>query len=144
MTLEDYLRKQTCVLPDGKTYSVIDYALRCEFANGYVRFYIHPANCGGDTQNFEVHGNALRPDRALQSTPGKTFLIWLNGRDVHLTKDFLSYDDICELCLFRPETCPSCIVEYKGTPPGFSMHKGSNLISVQDGMIINCMHTNNA
>jgi len=60
-TLEDYFRSQF-VTYDGKTFPVIDHALRVEFTNDGVRFYIHPANCSGDTCNYELHGNVLAPD----------------------------------------------------------------------------------
>jgi hypothetical protein len=60
-TLEEYFRSQTHVV-NGVTYPVIDHALRCEFFDGGVRFYIHPASVSGDTQDFELHGNALTPN----------------------------------------------------------------------------------
>lgn len=61
MTLEEYFRKQTRTHHD-LTFPVIDHALRCEFADGVVRFYIHPAGVNGDTVDFEVRGNVLTPN----------------------------------------------------------------------------------
>lgn len=72
MTLEDYFRKQT-VTYNAVTYPAIDHALRMELCDGYVRFYIHPSAQSGDTVNFEVHGNELRPDRLVtRGTDGPT------------------------------------------------------------------------
>lgn len=62
LTLEEYFRKQFATQRTGEPYQVIDHALRCEFAEGVVRFYIHPANVSGDTVDFEVRGNVLTPD----------------------------------------------------------------------------------
>lgn len=58
MTLEEYFRKQTITV-NGTVYPAIDHALRVTVADGIVHFYIHPANTGGDTVDFEVQGNTL-------------------------------------------------------------------------------------
>jgi hypothetical protein len=131
MTLEEYFRKQA---------PAIDHALRVELCDGYVRFYIHPTNVGGDTVNFEVHGNELRPDRLVQNNPGQPHRINLNGRPIAVLNSFLSYRDIVGLANLSGN--PSCVVNYKGSG-GFTMWDGRSC-AVHDGMIINCIHTDNA
>jgi hypothetical protein len=58
-TLEAYLRSEYA---EGKN----DHALRAELGAGCVTFYIHPANRGGDTQNYELRGNQLRHDPRIK------------------------------------------------------------------------------
>lgn len=42
---------------------MIDHALRTHVdERGRVSFYIHPANTDGDTRDYEVKNNLLRPD----------------------------------------------------------------------------------
>ncbi len=64
-TLEDYFRAQFATYEHCGTVPVIDHGLRVEFCDGYVRFYIHPANTGGDTCNFELRGNVLSDDARI-------------------------------------------------------------------------------
>ena len=56
-TLEQYLR-------DGCEQFVIDHALRARVnEDGDVVFYIHPNGGNGDTLDFRVEGNGLKPLR---------------------------------------------------------------------------------
>lgn len=53
-TLEKYFR-------ECNKNKVIDHALRTTVTKDRVRFYIHPINANGDTLDFEVSGNILKP-----------------------------------------------------------------------------------
>lgn len=62
-TLEQYLR-------DAINAGSIDHALRCEVRpNGDVKFYIHPHGKDGDTIDYVVEGNSLRPDPGVTYVP---------------------------------------------------------------------------
>jgi hypothetical protein len=55
-TLGEYLK-------EANVRGVIDHALRAHVDDeGRVSFYIHPMNTFGDTRDYEVRGNRLRPD----------------------------------------------------------------------------------
>jgi hypothetical protein len=55
-TLEKYLK-------DALARGVIDHTLRAGIdERGRVSFYIHPANTDGETRDYEVRNNLLRPD----------------------------------------------------------------------------------
>jgi hypothetical protein len=60
-TLEDYFRdaylgKST----DNKI--AIDHSIRVSIESNVVTFYIHPSGISGETLNFVVDGNTLKPD----------------------------------------------------------------------------------
>ena len=53
-TLEQYLK-------DAAATGVIDHSVRAQVTPQGVTFYIHPAQTSGDTLDFKVLGNDLRP-----------------------------------------------------------------------------------
>lgn len=56
-TLEQYLRDNS--YPNT---TAIDHSIRVEIFNDYIKFYIHPSNCGGDTMNYVLRGNLVEQD----------------------------------------------------------------------------------
>ncbi len=57
ITFEDYLNSQ----------GVIDFSLRAQRGmDGLIRFYIHPANCSGDTADFLVFDNSLHQINVIE------------------------------------------------------------------------------
>jgi len=64
LTLEEYLRHESA-------QGHIDHMIRAHVFEGRVTFYVHPYGHDGQTQDYEVAGNTLGPNRDVQY-PGES------------------------------------------------------------------------
>lgn len=92
-TLEQYLRD---AMHAGIHWP--DHSLRATAHDGYVSFYIHPSGIDGETLNFNVYGNDVRPWEVEGGDPGTA----ARPREFPMvTDDRNSIDTIEELEAYR-------------------------------------------